>query len=224
MNWVKLSDKFSEKNVRLLFWLAISTFFLGLFVKLTTEISEHNRLEQIDKSILLFVEKVRVPAFNGIAVDLTALGSPLVITLVTLIGLLVLWLRQDRDGFVYLVTVSFGAGFWTLMMKHLIGRERPQIIPRLVEVSGLSYPSGHSLSAAAVYLGLTFLTCRHFKSIYSRLILFSVSIGLIAAVSLSRVYLGVHYPSDILSGVFLGASWVFFLTAFFTRDNFSEVL
>lgn len=214
--WLKRLDVFSPHAIRLLFWFSGALFFLGLFAKLTKDIFEHDEVDKIDKAILLFAEKIRITAFNGVAVDLTALGSPSVITIVSFVGLLILWLRKDRTSAAYLFVASVGAGIWTFTAKHLIGRERPQIIPRLVEVSGLSYPSGHSLAAASVYLSLTFLACRHFESVRARLILSFVSMGLIGAVSLSRVYLGVHYPSDVASGVFLGSAWTFFLTAYFS--------
>lgn len=215
MNWSKHFNGFSTKHVKLLFWLSGAAFFLGLFAKVTKDIFEHDDLERIDRFVLLLAEKVRVTAFNGAAVDLTALGSPTVITMVTLTGLLILWLRKDRSGAFYLATTAIGAGFWTFIAKHLIGRERPQVIPRLVEVSGQSYPSGHSLAAAAVYLSLMFLAYRSFKSIQDRLILLGATTALIGAISLSRVYLGVHYPSDVASGVFLGFAWTLFLTGIF---------
>ena len=221
--WFKRLDIFSPPAIRLLFWLAGAMFFLGLFAKLTKDVFEHDDVEKIDKAILLLAEKIRVTSFNGAAVDLTALGSPTVITIVSLIGLLILWLRKDRSGVVNLFVASVGAGFWTFTLKHLIARERPQIIPRLVEVSGLSYPSGHSLAAATVYLCLTFLACRYFESVRSRLILILASMCLIGAISLSRVYLGVHYPSDVASGVFLGASWALFLTAYFSSRYWRKV-
>lgn len=191
--------------------------FLGLFAKLTKDIFEHDDVEKIDRAVLFLAEKMRITAFNGAAVDLTALGSPTVISIVTISGLLVLWLKHDRAGAAYLAIAAIGSGFWTSVMKHLIARERPQIIPRLVEVSGQSYPSGHSLAAAAVYLSLAFLACRAFKSIRDRIILFCVAACLVGAVSLSRIYLGVHYPSDVASGVFLGSAWTFFLTGIFAH-------
>lgn len=203
--------------MRLMFWLAGTTLFLGLFAKLTQDIFEHDDLEKIDRAILLFAEKIRVPSFNGVAVDITALGSPTVITFVTVIGLLILWLKKDRGGAAYLAVNAIGTGFWTLIVKHIIGRDRPQIIPRLVEVSGQSYPSGHSLAAAAVYLSFMFIAYRSFKSTGDRIVLFITVSSLIGVIGLSRIYLGVHYPSDVVSGVFLGFAWTFFLTGVFAR-------
>lgn len=206
-----------EKKTVLLFWLAGAGLFLGLFAKLTKDIFEHDDVERVDLFVLRLAEKIRVTAFNGAAVDLTALGSPTVITIISVVSVLILLLKKDRGGVIYLLAVSLGSGIWTFVMKHLIARERPEVIPRLVEVSGLSYPSGHSLASAAVYLSLTFLACRHFKTVQARLILFCAATCIIGLVSLSRVYLGVHYPSDVASGVFLGTAWTFFLTGMFTH-------
>lgn len=215
--WTKFFDGFSPRSVRLFFLLAGTALFLGLYAKLTKDIFEHDDVEMIDRAVLLFSEKVRISELNGAAVDLTALGSPIVITIVTIGGLLILWRIRDHAGMSYLAAVSIGAGLLTSAMKYLIDRERPQIIPRLVEVSGQSYPSGHSLAAAAVYLGLTFLACQSFRSAGDRIILFSAVVCLIGAVSFSRVYLGVHYPSDVASGVFLGSAWTLLLTGIFSH-------
>lgn len=218
-NWLKRLEFFSPHSIRLLFWLGGAFLFLGLFAKLTKDIFEHDDVEKIDRAVLLLMEKLRVTAFNGAAVDLTALGSPTVIFIVTIIGLLFLLLNKDRWGAIYLATGAAGAGIWTSLLKRLITRERPSVIPRLVEVSGFSYPSGHSLAASSVYLLLTFLACRRYHTLNARILLLGCAAMLIGAVCLSRLYLGVHYPSDVASGAFLGAAWTFFITGLFSRNS-----
>jgi undecaprenyl-diphosphatase len=146
-------------------------------------------------------------------VDISALGSPAVITLFAIIGALLLWLKRDRWGCAYLLIGSAGAGICTSVLKLVFRRERPSVVPQLVEVSGFSYPSGHSLAATSFYLLLMFLAWRYYTSWRSRVVLLACTSLLIGAVCFSRLYLGVHYPSDLLSGMCFGAAWVFLLTS-----------
>lgn len=216
-SWIRDFNVLTPANFRLLVWLAFALSFLGLFVKVTWELHEDSALDALDRQILVLVSRFRIAALNGSAVDMTALGSPTVITLVTIIGLVLLWLNQDRRGCTYLAVGSTGAGLGTFVMKHVFTRERPSIVPRLVEVSGFSYPSGHSLAATSLYLLLMFLAWRHYRSWKARGLLLVCACLLIGGVCLSRIYLGVHFPSDVLSGACLGAAWVFFLTAYFSH-------
>ena len=215
--WLKEFNALTPKDLRLLMWLGFTLLFLGLFLKVTWELHEDSNLDSLDRNILIFISKLRVSAFNGMAVDMTALGSPTVIVLFTIIGLVFLWLNHDRRGCAYLASGSAGAGIGTFIMKHLFTRERPSGVPRLVEVSGFSYPSGHSLAATSLYLLFIFLAWRHYPAWRARVVLLMCADVLIGGVCFSRLYLGVHYPSDVLSGACLGAAWVFLLTAYFSR-------
>ena len=112
------------------------------------------------------------------------------------------------------IQTAAGAGLWMLLAKGIIERARPDIVPHLVQVAGFSYPSGHSIAAAAMYLTIMILVTRHFPALRDRLVLLLLALAVILLVGLSRVYLGVHYPSDVLSGLSLGAAWAFLLAGF----------
>ena len=92
-------------------------------------------------------------------------------------------------------------------LKALFDRPRPDIVPHLVHATGNSFPSGHATSAAAVYLTLAALIASGVKSRAARAYVFSFAIVVALIVGASRVYLGVHYPSDVLAGLSLGAAW-----------------
>jgi undecaprenyl-diphosphatase len=208
-----------SQGMRRIFWLGFALLFLGLFVKISWELHEDSALDSLDKQILVQISKFRVSALNGSAVDITALGSPTVLTLFTIVVAVLLWLNKDRIGCAYLVVGSAGAGAGTFFMKRFFSRPRPDIVPRLVEVSGFSYPSGHSLGATSFFLLLMFLAWRHFQTWRARFIILICTAITIGGVCFSRLYLGVHYPSDVLSGMLLGAAWVFLLTAYFSRGE-----
>ncbi len=218
--WLRSFDAFlSPATMRRMGWLGAALFFAGLFLKVTWELHEDSSLRLLDEQLLVFISKLRLSALNGSAVDITALGSATVLTLFTLVGTALLWLNEDRRGCLYLLTNGAGAGIGTQALKHLFTRERPDVVSRLVEVSGFSYPSGHSLAATSFYLSLMFLSWRYFRGLRARTVTLACTLALIAGVCFSRLYLGVHYPSDVVSGACLGASWTCLLTAWFSRPR-----
>ena len=107
---------------------------------------------------------------------------------------------------------------WT---KGIIARPRPSIIPQLIHASGFSYPSGHAITSSAIYLTMAILACRHFKEIRARVILLMLAGIMIALISFSRIYLGVHYPSDTMSGALIGLAWALFMASLFAKTHFA---
>lgn len=216
--WIEEFDFIKFHQIRVLTWVGFTCFFLGLFVKMTWELYEDSSIDSLDHQILINIARFRSPTISGAAVDITSLGSPTLLTIFTIVSVIIFWLKKDRIGYTYLASGSIGAGLGTFLVKHLFNRERPSIIPRLIEVSGFSYPSGHSFGATSFYLTLMFLIWRHFQSLRDRFIILFFTLLLILFVCFSRLYLGVHYPSDVLSGFFLGAAWVCLLTTFFSSS------
>jgi undecaprenyl-diphosphatase len=200
-----------SRGVSLTLWLGAAAFTLGLFVAITHELRERD-VDAIDRAVLIAVAHTRTPSLTMIAVDLTGLGSITVVTLFSIVALVVLILLRDRWGAVQLVAASAGAGVLTGISKNFIDRPRPTAVTHLVDVSGYSYPSGHSLSAAALYLTIALIASRHLDSYRSRVLLLGMTFGVVCLVGASRVYLGVHYPSDVVAGVLLGAAWALLLT------------
>lgn len=198
-------------------WLGFAFLYFGLFLKLTWELREDNKIDELDKQFLAWISNLRISSVNGPTVDLTAMGSTTIITLVSVVGILMMSLRRDFRAALYLIVGSIGAGVGTFGLKEVFTRDRPTLVPRLVEVTGFSYPSGHALASTTVYLLFMFLAWRSYPSWMHRLILLIFTLTLVAGISFSRLYLGVHYPSDVLSGLLLGAAWVCFLTSFFSR-------
>jgi undecaprenyl-diphosphatase len=80
----------------------------------------------------------------------------------------------------------------------------------------LSYPSGHSLAAASLYLTVAILVCRHLQRTGHQIAILAMTFGIILLVGMTRIYLGVHYPSDVASGISLGAAWALLLAGCFS--------
>jgi undecaprenyl-diphosphatase len=139
--------------------------------------------------------------------DLTALGGVAVLVLVTasVAGYLILC-RKYHALILLLLTIGGGLLISTLL-KGYFDRPRPSVVPHLSYVSSSSFPSGHSLLAAVVYLTLGTLLARLVARVRLKLYFLSVALVLTCLVGMSRVYLGVHYPTDVLAGWAAGLAW-----------------
>ena len=141
------------------------------------------------------------------AIDLTSLGSHTVLTLLVLIVTLYLLLMQKRATAALLAGSAVGAALVSHFTKLLVDRARPDVVDHLVEVSTQSFPSGHALLSASIYLTLGALLARQFPQPAVRRYFIGVAVTLTVLVGASRVYLGVHWPSDVIAGWLVGALW-----------------
>jgi undecaprenyl-diphosphatase len=200
---------------RWLLYLAASLAALGTFIEIADEVFEDEEVALLDVRIMRAVSNLRLPWLTLSFVDLTALGSLTLLGLVTACSTVALLRMRDVRGALQLISAVFGAGVWTLTTKSWFARARPDPLHRLIEVQGYSFPSGHSAGSAALYITLALVFGRHLRTLRSRSILLGGSVTFAALIGLSRVYLGVHYPSDVASGLAFGTGWALLLTAAF---------
>jgi undecaprenyl-diphosphatase len=141
------------------------------------------------------------------AEDITALGSPTVLGLTVLgvTGYLFLHGLYRNGLFIFVAS----AGGWVLnwVLKAVFVRPRPEIVPHLREVVSTSFPSGHALTSAAVYLTLGALLMRIAKGRLAKYYCIAIAMLVTFLVGCSRVLLGVHYPTDVIAGWLIGMSW-----------------
>lgn len=194
---------------------ALGAVALGVFLKLTQELRGGD-LQAADQQILDFVIARRVPSWNASALEITALGSGTVITIIVLIALFFLVAARDYGSALQLSLAATGGLFFTRMIKHVLARERPSALHRLAEVSSYSFPSGHSLASATVYLTLGLVLARHMPNHAGRIGLFVIALTLTMVVGFSRAYIGVHFPGDIAAGLAFGWGWALLISAGFS--------
>ncbi len=172
------------------------------------------RLEAIDNHVLRSLrrpEDLSIPIgpkwLPQAAKDITALGSGTNLTIATgiLVGFLCLNRRFRATGF---LLSSVGSGlFLCQSLKGFFARRRPTVVPHLAHFDPASFPSGHSMGAALVYLTSGSIISRQVTGSLAKTYFLSMAVVLAVIVGVSRVYLGVHYPSDVLAGWAAGSLW-----------------
>jgi undecaprenyl-diphosphatase len=139
--------------------------------------------------------------------EVTTLGSGTVLTLMSLLVAGYLLSRQE-NGSAVLLLVSVGGGtLLTNVLKALFGRDRPNAVPYLTDALYKSYPSGHSMMSSVVYLTVAVILARTIKGRPAKIYCVSAALVVSFLVGLSRVYLGVHYPTDVIAGWAVGIAW-----------------
>ena len=208
-------EKFKNKKLINLLILSSALIFLGIFVKLTFELREDNNVYILDREILLAMAKIRNPILDQLMTTITSLGSVPVVSIFSLMIITTLIFFKNFYQIVYLLFGNCSAAVISYVSKLFFVRPRPTLIPRLVEVSGFSYPSGHALIATIFYFTLAVIISFKLKNKNLKIFIFFFLALIISLISLSRVYLGVHFPSDVVSGASLGMSYFLFLTYFY---------
>lgn len=139
--------------------------------------------------------------------DITALGSTTVLTLITaaVVGFLVMDRKAGAAAFV--VAAVAGGGALSYLLKIGFDRPRPDLVAHLVDVHTLSFPSGHAMGAAVTYLTLAALIVRTERRRRLKAYVLTVAVTLTLMIGLSRIYLGVHWPTDVLAGWCAGSAW-----------------
>jgi undecaprenyl-diphosphatase len=172
------------------------------------------RTQGIDERVLLALRRVDdrgIPIgprwLQTAALELTALGSGVVLVTIVLLVLGYLAIERRFAMLGYVALASFGGMILNTALKTAFARPRPTIVPPLTVVGSTSFPSGHSMIAAAVYLTLGALLARTTTRWRLRLYYLGAALAMTGVIGLTRVYLGVHYPSDVLAGWAAGAAW-----------------
>ncbi|HEX8325093.1 MAG TPA: phosphatase PAP2 family protein [Tepidisphaeraceae bacterium] len=139
--------------------------------------------------------------------DITALGGIGVLALMIVIVAGFLWQRGRHHMMWLLLAASGGGLLLSSTLKYVISRPRPDFVPHLSKVYTSSFPSGHSMLSAVVYLTLGTLVARSISGRASKIYCIAVAAFLTFIVGLSRIYMGVHYPTDVLAGWTAGLVW-----------------
>ncbi|WP_252183272.1 phosphatase PAP2 family protein [Rossellomorea vietnamensis] len=184
------------------------------FITIVDEWQEQE-IEAFDSAVYSGVSTLRAPWVTEFMKGITFFGGIEWISILTALAfILFLVFKKYSLGFYVLFTIALGGGFnW--LLKAYFKRERPDI-EALVEQGGYSFPSGHSMGSFVLYGTLAFAVFRLYDHTWSKILGAAALMLLVLLIGLSRIYLGVHYPSDILGGFSAGGVWLLFSILVYT--------
>ncbi|WP_309606160.1 phosphatase PAP2 family protein [Phenylobacterium sp.] len=192
--------------------IGISGALWGFF-NLASEMGEGDTLA-LDRHILLALRSPANPAvplgsrsFEEAMRDVTALGGVTVMVLVTVVGVLAFLMHGRRRHALVLAATVLLADISSEGLKVFYHRPRPELVPHGSYVYSASFPSGHSTLSAATYLTLAMLIASLEPNRATKAMVYLLAMVLVLAIGFSRVYLAVHWPSDVLAGWCLGGAW-----------------
>lgn len=208
-----LAGAVGRQELRVLLLVGLVAGGLWLFVALADEVGE-GEVESFDTAILHALREPDDPGdplgpewFEDAARDVTALGSLVVLGLATLVTAGALLLQGHRRAAGLTVAVIAGALALNQALKAFYARPRPELVPHAARVFTASFPSAHAMLSAVVYLTLGALVAQVQVHWRVKAFVLACAVLLALAVGASRVYLGVHYPTDVLAGWAIGAAW-----------------
>lgn len=196
-----LINSLRKQGIFLIGYLAI----LGIVAWLCTEVWE-KEVFSFDRSFLLWIHQFANPQFDRIFLFFTALDDPP--TVVTIFIITIAWLvmkRRYSDGIRFTI-VCAGGVLINQVMKLFFAKPRPKLWHRLITETSFSFPSGHAVGSMVVYGFIAYILAKEMQQ--HKHIIYAAASLLIIAIGLSRLYLGVHYPTDIIAGYGIGFIWL----------------
>jgi len=201
----------AESYVLVMFFLSAVALFI--FLAVASEVREGEILA-FDRWLLLALRSTADPAvpvgpnwLRAAMIELTALGGTSVLTLITVAATGYLLAARRASMAAFLVLTVAGGAVASTLLKQLFARSRPDLVQHLVEVTSASFPSGHAMNSAVTYLTLGVMLARTQNNPPIRIYLICLAVILTMTIGLSRVYLGVHWPSDVIAGWCVGGAW-----------------
>lgn len=202
-----------HKKVNCLIAVILMIFFI-----IVTALVVTNNISWFDDSIYNFIIGFRSNPLDLVLKTITRLGDTVVIMIIVIVTLMFLNKRNRIIlGSTTILTVTFNQA-----IKHILRRPRPEHL-RLIKQGGFSYPSGHSMIAICVYGIMIYLINKNIKNKKIKIMLSILLTILILTIGISRIYVGVHYPSDVLGG-FLLSGTILILNLTFTDKLYGGIL
>ncbi|PWW33967.1 MULTISPECIES: phosphatase PAP2 family protein [Paenibacillus] len=196
--------------------LLTAALSLAIFAIIALSISD-NQIHRFDDTLITWIQGMESPSMTRWMELFTWIGSGLPVVAITLISMIVLYVfLGHRRELLFLGCVIAGSAILNTLLKLVFQRARPTI-HRIIEATGYSFPSGHSMTAFSLYGGLAFLIWKHVPTTVGRIAIIVVSAAFILTIGMSRIYLGVHYPSDVVGGYFLSGCWLATCIWFYQR-------
>jgi undecaprenyl-diphosphatase len=169
--------------------------------------------QAFDEAVLRWAASHHSPTLNSVMLEITTLGTGTVVLMIVCVAALFLTLTKHKYSALLLTVATAGGLLLDMWLKYWFGRPRPHVFVWGTQAFGSSFPSGHAMSATIAYSTVAYLAARLHRRLWARWLTMSLAMLVIFLICFSRVYLGVHYPSDVLAGVIVGLAWAAFCMA-----------
>lgn len=186
--------------------LSFAVLLLVVFLILALLISR-KQIYVFDDRLISVVMRLYSPTVTAVMKGFTFVGSGLCVTIIAVLILIMLLIIGYRRELIFYVSVIVGSGLLNLVLKMIFHRARPDI-HRIVQASGYSFPSGHSMAAFTLYGITIYFLWKHARYAWLRVTIVMAGAVMILMIGISRIYLGVHYPSDVVGGYVISAAWL----------------
>jgi membrane-associated phospholipid phosphatase len=204
---VSRADRWKLFAALLAIGLFMAVIVLLVMAKVHEEIAQPF-LEHLDRQTLQTFHAHASPGLTRLALFLSWIGSPATLVPIITLSAIILWLAGwKRDASLLILGIG-GSGALDIALKLYFRRVRPEVPWAFVTEHSFSFPSGHSVAAVVLYGTLTYLIWNHLHHLWQRAAVILAALLLIAGIGASRIYLGVHYPSDVLAGYAVGLLWL----------------
>jgi undecaprenyl-diphosphatase len=169
--------------------------------------------QQFDEATLRWLAEHRAPLMDQVMLDITALGTGLAPLMIVAVASVFLWLTQHRWSVYVLLLGVLGGKLINTLLKAIFDRDRPSVVEWIADVRSPSFPSGHAMSAMVLYGSIAYLVARLEPTPRLRWVTWLFAGFMILAMGFSRMYVGVHYPSDVIAGFIAGLAWLTFVAS-----------
>jgi undecaprenyl-diphosphatase len=177
------------------------------------EVVREGYTQHFDTAVLRWLGAHHTPTLTTIMTEVTPLGTGVVVLTVVGITTAFLWHTEHKHSARMLLAATAGNILLNNVLKLFFDRARPSVFEWETHAASSSFPSGHAMSATVVYGTVAYLLARLQKHRWARAITLLLAVIMVALICLTRLYLGVHYPSDVLGGIIVGLAWSGFCMA-----------
>lgn len=210
-----------RQPARLLVFAGVTAAILALLM--AGVMNRAGYIKAIDTTGFAGALALRHPALSAVVIPLTNFGNPAVVTAISIVLAVIFAWRRQWTLFSFVAVNMMGINAVNYIVKNIVERPRPFIassaVHNLVSAGGWSFPSGHSAGAVLLYGTIFVCATALVKHHWAQLTLRGLSIFFMIAIPLSRIYVQVHYPTDVIAGMCLGATGLFLSLYFFDTEN-----